>query len=307
MGIIGKWIESLDYEYKVTDLCIRNKSPKSSCTACLDSCADGALSLKEGIPYIQAEKCRECGSCLAACPIQAIEGIIPRRSVSGNRLAAIKDEQVPSVNELLVLHAKEIKTILFEEEVLAKTWEGRIQETNQILENLERPAFTVKMVAAFEEKSETYSRRELFSFWSTEGKTLAKQVAPAKWRFNQTNLDLSRHYPDHQFFEIEIETAKCTLCKACLALCPKNCFDLTENTLTITAQTCSSCQLCSETCPENALTVSPHISKAEPKTVEVYTKTCSCCKNAYKSLRHDDQKCPVCANRKEGFLQSHIC
>lgn len=306
MGLISKWIESLDYEYKVTESCLRWKSPKSSCRACVDSCVEGALSFRDGKPYLDSGKCKECGHCLAACPIQAIEGIIPKRSVSSDQLVAIRDE-VPSVNELLILHAKDIKTILFADSEMDEAWKTRIHKTNDDLLKLEREPFTVKTGIAFEEKSETYSRRELFSFLSTEGKTLVKQAAPAKWRFNQTNLELAQHYPDHQFFDITIDTSKCTLCKACEALCPKDCFSLEENTFTLTAQSCASCQLCSDICPENAVSISTYISKAAPKTFEVFTKTCSCCKNVFKSPRHEDQKCHVCEKRKVGFLQSHLC
>ena len=63
MGIVNKWVESLDYEFKVLHPCTRHQSPHSSCTKCLDVCAHEAITIVDEKPYIFNEKCKECGYC----------------------------------------------------------------------------------------------------------------------------------------------------------------------------------------------------------------------------------------------------
>jgi ferredoxin len=86
---------------------------------------------------------------------------------------------------------------------------------------MEQEPFSIT-IKALEMEEELYSRRELFSFWKKESQSIMKSVAPAKWRFNHDQLDLSKYYPEYQFVNIMIDANKCTLCKACQFLCTKN-------------------------------------------------------------------------------------
>ncbi|WP_045518354.1 4Fe-4S dicluster domain-containing protein [Neobacillus niacini] len=305
MGMLDKWVESLDYQFHVSDSCVRGKSPWATCNQCVESCKEEAITLKNHLPVIQAEKCVECGNCMAFCPVQAVEGIFPKRTIVRNQLVA-EAGMIPSRKELLVFHAKGITSILFSSEDLRKVWNHRIHDANTILQELGKSTFFIQTGYPPSEKNESVSRRELFSLWGKEGKSLVKQVTPAKWRFNHTNFDLSRYYSEHQFFDVVVEREKCTLCSACEALCPKECFRIGDDSFEVSPQACSDCQLCVDVCPEKAITIRPHVSKAVSKTLETYSNTCVVCKDSFKTLSKHDIKCPICAKRKAGYLNSKV-
>ncbi|WP_251552144.1 4Fe-4S dicluster domain-containing protein [Neobacillus muris] len=306
MGFLGKWVESLDYQYNITDACLMHRSPRASCTACVESCNYDALTFKNQKPVINSEKCVECGHCIAACPVQAIEGIIPKRNLSGNRLAA-DDASVPSLKELLVYHAKGITSIIASKGELSQAWKDQVCTVNSMLQQLDKNPFQVKVEEGFSEEMSSCTRRDLFSLLGKEGTSLVKQVTPAKWRFNHKSLDLSAYYPEYQFYELDVKLEKCSMCKACETLCPKQCFQITAQSFRIESQTCSGCQLCSRICPENAITVTDHISRAVTQTFDVYTKVCKVCKSSYQTCKPNYERCPVCARRKSGYLDSNVC
>ncbi len=305
MGIIDKWVESLDYQFSVSDSCIRSKSPWATCNQCIQSCKEEAITLKDNLPIINAEKCVECGSCLAICPVQAVEGIFPKRSIVQNQLLA-EEGNIPSMKELLVFYAKGITSILSVSEKLSGDWEGQMTAANTILLKMEKSPFSVQEGKLVAEKNDACSRRELFSLWGKESKSLVKQVTPAKWRFNHSNLELSRYYPDYQFFDVVVDTKKCSLCRVCEALCPKQVFSMMDDAFMIASQACSDCQLCSDACPEKAITINDRVTKAMPTTHETFLNTCEDCDGSFRTLARQDKKCPVCAKRKVGYLTSKV-
>ncbi|MCM3691866.1 4Fe-4S binding protein [Neobacillus niacini] len=300
---MDKWVESLDYQFHISDSCVRSKSPWSTCNQCVKCCHVEAITLGNHLPIIDAEKCVECGNCMAVCPIQAVEGIFPKRTIVRNQLVA-GEAFVPTVNELLVFHAKGITSILFHSKVLQETWKHHVQETNRILVQLGKSPLLTQIGISPIEKNESVSRRDLFSLWGKEGKSLIKQVTPAQWRFNHANLDVARYYPDYQFFDIVVEQEKCTLCRACEALCPKKCYTIGDDSFEVSAHSCSDCKLCVDVCPEKAITIRPHVSKAVSKKHEMYSNTCVVCKDSFQTLSKLDNKCPICTKRKAGYLKS---
>jgi ferredoxin len=42
------------------------------CEVCVDECAEGAISMKEGVAVVDSEKCTECETCIEACPTECI-------------------------------------------------------------------------------------------------------------------------------------------------------------------------------------------------------------------------------------------
>lgn len=305
VGFVDKWIESLDFQFEIIPSeCIRHKSPKSTCDTCLTVCPEDAIVLSGGKPMIDQQKCNECGACMTACPVQAVSGILPKKRFFHSKLVALANAELPSVKELLIFYAKGITAIACREKDFSSPWQERINEVNSILAQLGKAAFVMETEASFED---SFSRRELFSMWKKESQSLVKQVTPAKWRFNHTDLDVNRYYPDHQFFDVAIDADKCTLCQVCKILCPKTCFKIEDNHFSIDLQPCTGCDLCREACPEKAVTITGLIAPAEVNSFGIFQRTCSSCKDSFQTLHEEDQKCPVCASMKAGYLSSRIC
>jgi ferredoxin len=64
---------------------------------------------------------------------------------------------------------------------------------------------------------------------------------------------------------VQVNTATCTLCMACVGACPVSA--LTDNPnlpqLRFTEKNCVQCGLCEKTCPENAITLTPRLLLSE--------------------------------------------
>ena len=301
MGLLSLWAESLTYEYEILKSCTHHKSPRSKCKKCVESCKDNAISFVNGIPSINSEQCTQCGDCIAACSVQAVAGIFPARTVKNHRLV-ITGDQVPSIKELLVYYKKGITEIAYDGE-LSVHWRKSIEDTNEILHLLGEPPFTF-MNEKMEEATIEMTRRELFFSWKKEAKSLVVKMAPAKWRFNQEDLQLAKYYPSHQFAEITLDTSKCTLCKACEFLCHHKCLNISDDSFILNAQSCSACHLCEDICPEKALTVIEKVSAHKILNLPVVTKVCSTCGQNFKTLIKSDEVCVPC-EKKKNLLDIH--
>lgn len=300
MGLLSLWAESLAYEYEILKSCTHHQSPRSSCTKCVDSCQNQAISFINGIPSINHDQCTQCGDCIAACSVGAVAGIFPVRTVRKHQLIITK-ERPPTTKELLVYNKRGITEIVYEQE-LNEDWRGVIEDTNAILHLLDETPLSITNEKV-DSKTEEMTRRDLFFSWKKETQSLLVKMAPAKWRFNQEDLELARYYPEHQFTEITLEANKCTLCRACEALCHKKCLKITDAGFFINAQSCSSCNLCEDICPEKALKVKEKISRHQPVHFPVLTKVCTKCNTSYQTLTDTDEVCVPCEKRK-GFFKS---
>ena len=305
MGIVGKWLESLDYQYEIkNDTCVRHKSPFATCQACVDVCTDHAIFLRDGKPVINQELCTDCGQCLSACPVQAIAGIYPKRMLINGTLI-IDTQQIPSIKDLLIYRAKGIKTLAIESDEINDDLLELFNQVNEQLIKLNEEPFEIQTDVTLPNTEETtYSRRELFSLWKKESKTLMSQVTPAKWRFNQTDFDLAKHYKEHQFYSIDLDSSTCSLCKMCLSLCEKQCFSIDDKQFTISAQACSNCHLCIDICPENSIHIKSNITEAQQTNYQLYNKTCTSCKKSFLTIRDNDQQCYICSKRRADYLPS---
>jgi len=297
MALLNKWVESLDYEYEILSSCTRHRSHHSNCVNCVDACEKQAISIKNGKPVIEDSKCIQCGDCMPACPVQAIAGILPQRKIKENRLI-ISDDQFPTTTELLILHHKGIRSIVFEDESFAQKWKQRMEQVNEMLMDLEESPFSVSIGSV--EDEEFYSRRALFSLWKKESKSLMKQMTPAKWRFNQQALNLRQYYLDYQFTKLTIDTDKCTLCPVCERICEQKCFAIQDGQFTISAQNCSSCHLCADICPEKAITIEEKITKIKSIQHTVYENKCQTCHQPFRTLHKQETTCPICMKIGDG-------
>jgi len=303
VGIVGKWLESLDYQYNIKEnTCVRHKSPFATCQACVDVCSENAIFIRDGKPAINQKSCIECGKCLSSCPVQAIAGIYPKREVVNGYLI-IEKRYIPSAKELLIYRAKGIKTLVIEPGEMNGDLSEVLTRVNEQLDKLNEEPFEVKTEVTRPKIEEvTYSRRELFSLWKKESKTFLSQVTPAKWRFNQTDFKLAKYYPEHQFYSVNIDSSTCSLCEICTSLCEKQCFAIDDKQLTISSQTCSNCRLCIDVCPEKSISIVSNITEAQQTKYPLYKKTCTSCKKDFLTIRNNDQQCFVCNKRQAGYL-----
>jgi ferredoxin len=301
MGLLSKWVESLDYEYEILSSCTRHRSPHSTCQKCLTACRDQAISIMKGKPVLDSDKCVQCGRCMAACPVQAIAGIHPQRTIIQNQLV-ISGQCIPTSKELLILYKKGINSIICEEEASLLLWKEPIEEANTSLRILGEAPFSISVVKSIRQE-ELYSRREIFTFWKKESKTLLQQFTPAKWRFNNNSFDLTKHYSDYQFAQISLNIEKCTLCGVCQRLCEKMCIEIQKEHYSINLQGCTSCQLCEDTCPEKAIMVDDKILKAAETAFPIYEKVCRVCNQTFRTLREQDDECVACTKREELLSQ----
>jgi ferredoxin len=51
--------------YSISDACV-------NCGACEGECPVEAISEKDNVRWIDAEKCQDCGACAGVCPTEAI-------------------------------------------------------------------------------------------------------------------------------------------------------------------------------------------------------------------------------------------
>lgn len=291
--LLGNWFESLDYNYHIASHCSRHVSPRSTCTACIDSCPVDAIKLENGKPVIDIENCTECGDCVASCPVQAVEGFLPKWKIQNERLF-MDENRIPTVKELLIYYKSGISTLVSEKEAISLEWKKTIEEANQMLDSLGEPPFHIIFDQAALSGESKLSRRELFLLWDTELKKMGTDMTPAKWRFNHESLNLSQKYPDYQFTEISLDTTTCTVCGVCEKLCPKECLIIDKDHFSISAQQCTNCSLCQDVCPEGAISLKQMISPATTIEQQVYYNECASCEETFETLNQENNLCMFC-------------
>jgi len=298
MKLLSRWIESLDYEYNISNRCTRYISPKSQCTKCIDACPAEAIFLEDGKPSVQTDSCIECGYCVAICPVQAIEGFLPKRTIKQKKLI-IDGKKPPTVKELLAYYKEGITTIVYQTKNIDPIWNEVIGRTNIALHKLGEEPFQV--TNNFEEivEKRKISRRELFTIWKKDLQKVGRHITPAKWRFNHRSLNLAKYYPNHQFVDFSIDIEKCTLCQTCQKVCEQGCFEITNMTFKINPQKCTTCSLCQDICPEKAITLKEMISSLQSIEYPVYENECTSCHQPFTTLRPKQTLCFLC-EKNEG-------
>lgn len=196
MGLLSLWAESLTYEYEILKSCTHHQSPRSKCKKCVECCKSNAISFVNGIPSINSEQCTQCGDCIAACSVQAVAGIFPVRTVKNHQLI-ITEGHPPTTKELLVYYKRGITEISYDQE-LNEDWRRVIEDTNAILLLLGETPFSITNEKV-DSMTEEMTRRELFFSWKKETQSLLVKMAPAKWRFNQDDLELAKYYLNINF------------------------------------------------------------------------------------------------------------
>lgn len=299
MSLIFKWLESLSIDQEITDRCSRQVSPKSTCTICIEHCHTEALSLNGNRLQLDLKKCDSCGECIITCPTSAIGGTVPSRSIK-NGLLHYESHYCPTVKELLIYRKRGLKGISIPSDQEDKQWEKAIAETNAVLETLKiEPLTFVNTEVA---RDSALTRRELFFSAKKNSKQLAKEMAPASWRQNPNAWSLPHYYQDVQFYQVELDKGKCSLCAACFTLCKQDVFVLGDSVLSINNQKCTNCKLCRDACPENAIEVAEKLGERTEMIQPVSKGKCKRCKSTFQSFDEDAELCHVCAKVPSDWL-----
>jgi ferredoxin len=302
MSLLVNWLESLSQEVQITSSCVRLKSPLATCRACADSCEQEAVSISKKKVDIDSSKCLDCGQCVIACPTSSILGSGPSRNFQDSMLVYATSSFTPKEKELLVYRAVGLRGIVIDaaEVELLPDWVDVVEKTNQRLADMNLPPLVIERRDPSQLK---LSRRDWFQSVSLKGRQFAKQVAPAAWRKHEDGWELRRFYPDYQFFEVELDTAHCSLCQACFQLCPEKVFTLTDDELTIDHQRCNNCSLCIDICPSKSVHIQEKISSNTRIQQPITTQKCSGCHQPFPTFNHHtNPKCHICHDKPADWL-----
>ncbi len=302
MSLLTNWLESLSYDLEAAAHCVRQISPFSTCTTCVDSCPKQVISIENGKLKIDHQFCNSCGRCIPICPVQALIGVSPRRKAFNNMLI-FDDGPSPTTNELFYLYKKGIRSIYIKlpEEVPLEL-PRLVDEVNEQLQRMEKEPITLTSDRVMPPQEKKVSRRDFFSNVSMNSKKLAlATAAPAKWRFNHEQFKIAGMFDGWSLYAVDIQPS-CNLCETCFKLCPSNVFTLKDGQLEINSEKCNGCMLCINVCMEEGVTIKQEAKEAHPSLANVQQNNCNTCHLSFSSWEKEEI-CQICKKRKkQNFL-----
>ena len=300
MSLLTKWIESMHVDIKMTNKCSRKRNVRSTCSFCLEACNQGALSISQQSIEINIDRCTSCGDCVIACPLSGIEGMAVTREFE-NRSIIYNASYSPTVKELLIYKKRGLKSVQIETPPFNQQWEMVLQQTNRILMDLKQERIEMDQKPT----EEKISRRAFFTSMQTGGKKLAKSLAPASWKMEANEWNLTSYYPEYQFYSVELDINKCTLCKACFTFCSQEVFHLQDAFLQIESDRCVNCTDCSDICLEDAIHITTEIKEKSDWYEPIHLKKCCDCGQSFHSFHLEVAKCPICISRDPNWLSPY--
>ncbi len=281
--------------------CAHRRQEIPGCQACLSSCPAGAIhSAKDGVE-IEPHLCRGCGTCVLNCPAGAVRYIRPTTEESLARLQAALAEQrrsggsppglwiappalagtVPAgwlahpVDEPASLDLAfwltalatgavrvavactglpgETRAALAQQLAMGRAllvglgWPGALDMADEAAELDRLPALPRAMAAPLPAGDD--KRALLFH---------ALDVLAAERAGGPVAVPLPAAAP---LGGVTIAADACTLCGACVRICPSGALEFAGSTARIafTEQPCLQCGLCRNVCPEKAVTLTPRL------------------------------------------------
>lgn len=273
----------------VTSQCVRSKSKKANCDVCVETCVQRALSTTEsGGIHFHVSACNQCGACVAACPVNAIEGNLPVRKTEQHTIFEDQTSH-PSVKELLLYHQKGYQHLIITSE--ESHWHTVIQQTNKVLARLSQPLLTFTCDPSVITEHISKSRRAFLRV-----NLLNRNHASSAPKID--NQLLPQLFSDYQFFTVNLDSDSCSLCSACLRLCPTSALKYEQQHFVIENGRCVGCKICQDGCPEQSLEVQESIQhKTHSRTPFVFN-VCHECKQHYLALSGNNMLCAPCKVKK---------
>ena len=301
MSMFVNWLESLQVDLNITNRCSRKRNLRSTCSICFDGCNYKALTINQQKIEIILERCTSCGDCMISCPLSAIEGMTSSREFEKECL--IYDEgYTPSVKELLIYKKRGLHSIKIAGNSLNQKWEIVLNQANRKLKIIgHNPIKVIQKV-----NEETFSRRDFFTSIQKGGKQLAISMAPASWIKDENEWKLVNYYPEYQFYTVEIDQNKCTLCQACSSFCLEKVFSIRDSILLIESEKCVNCKDCTDICPEQAIEINPDFKKRSEFHATFHIKECRDCGKSFHTFQPETEKCHICKDRDPEWLSPYL-
>lgn len=245
---------------------------------------------------INNELCFQCGNCLFACPVDAIENIKPHeRSYQGEFLIVKHDEPIANADELIVWHRQYGIRGMQIAEPLVDKWLPTIAALNLKLKTLQEPVWQLRIVQPEQVDS---GRRMMLFRQKLDSKPLDKGQV-------KTGLNARKQfYPEDSWFKVELDTEKCILCGACAKMCDEHAIEIENNQFLIDEKRCTGCMSCQVVCFPKSIHVQTYTAKNNvPKIFHYYDAQCHTCHLPFSSWEKDTHICPICAqHKKQGWL-----
>lgn len=300
MGNINFIQKSNLFSYTATR-CLRNEYYHNDCTLCIDLCPKGAFHIVRNKLTLFENECVGCAGCIGTCPTEALE--IESFDPNGYAAAYQYIEEAPILSckvttpclgvfdvehfAVMALRGERNVTcdlshctgcVLNENGKLEESIRGKIDETNQFLETLQK-AHRIETVDVKEDQTD---RRALFRkgfekvkeslteesvahvSMTTAHHKLPDQKMPLKRILLKNSLkehvgeipQTSFEGKSSLFFNKQISFDACTNCGECIQFCPTDALFPTSDKQGIyfSQGKCIGCGICEEICKPKAIT-----------------------------------------------------
>ncbi|MEH7746059.1 hypothetical protein V7659_13605 [Neobacillus drentensis] len=215
-----------------------------------------------------------------------------------NRSLIYDDTITLTVKELLIYKSRGLKSVKMEPNLHGETV---IKQTNKMLIELKQDPIAMEQ----KHSEERFSRRAFLSSMRTGGKKLVKSMAPASWRMEANEWNLANYFAGYQFYTVELDYNKCTMCKVCFNFCTQEVFHVTDSYLYIENDKCVNCTDCTDICQEDAIRIIPDIKIKSELRSPLFSKECQDCGQSFYSFQTERKKCPICMNRDPRWLSPY--
>ena len=274
----------------------------ASCTACIDACPAGAVTLAGRFILIDGDACTRCGLCQAACPQAAIAApdtvkisgdtalmVCGRRQADGDS-QTIGCVHALGLEQLAGLHAAGTRILSVATGKCdtcsngAGVWlEQNLADFNFIAQSRGLPQMQIRTAAQTELASRepvNEGRRRLFrSLLSPAGRDSRATGARALAAL-QAGAEIAK---DDCFvaFSPEIDPARCNACDACFRLCPEGALTLLKleggtQCYASDIAACTGCGICSDVCDQDSIDVASMV-KAKDWLMRLRRFRCAAC------------------------------